>query len=177
VATVLFAYIVGSKARINSFSTWVAKGVNRIIHIVRPKHPETINIGRMREAMTDVHENYLTIRGNKGILKTSFWYALIANVCEISAIYVVFIAFGEWVNIGAVILAYAIANIAGLISVLPGGIGLYEFLMTAVMAAAGVPAGLSIPIIVMFRMISMTIQLLPGWILYHKAISGDEKDA
>jgi uncharacterized protein (TIRG00374 family) len=173
VATFVFAYIVGSKERINSFFTLLTRGLNRLIHIVRPRHPETISITRLREVLNDVHENYQAIKGNSGILRSSFWYALVANLCEIATVYIVFIAFNEWVNIGAVILAYAIANVAGLISVLPGGVGLYEFLMTAVMAAAGVPAGLSIPVIVMYRVISMGVQLLPGWFLYHQAISGD----
>lgn len=177
VATFVFGYIVGSKQRIGSFFTLLTRGLNRLIHIVRPRHPETINIGRLRESLNDVHENYQAIKGNPGILKSSFWYALVANICEIATVYIVFIAFNEWVNIGAVILAYAIANAAGLVSVLPGGVGLYEFLMTAVMAAAGVPAGLSIPVIVMYRIISMTIQLLPGWYLYHKAIIGGDDNA
>lgn len=177
VATMLFAYVVGSRERINSFMMYLTKGLNRLIHIVRPHHPETIKASKVAEAMNEVHENYMAIRGNKGILKSSFWYTLIANICEVLTVYVVFIAFGNWVNIGSVILAYAIANVAGLISVLPGGIGIYEVLMTGVMAAAGVPAGLSIPIIVMYRVISMAIQLLPGWVLYHKAINNAPENA
>jgi uncharacterized membrane protein YbhN (UPF0104 family) len=48
-----------------------------------------------------------------------------------------------WVNPGAIILAYAVANFAGLISILPAGVGIYEALMSAVLAATGIPAGVS----------------------------------
>ena len=82
-----------------------------------------------------------------------------------------YVAFGEWVNIGAIILAYAVANFAGLISVLPGGIGIYEALMTGVLAAAGIPAALSLPVTVMFRVLSTTLQIIPGYYFYHKAVS------
>ena len=64
------------------------------------------------------------IRRNLGILRMPLLYALLANVTEIMAIYVVYLAFGATVNPGAVILAYAIANFAGLVSVLPGGVSL-----------------------------------------------------
>ena len=101
-------------------------------------------------------------------------YALMANVAEILTIYVVYIAFGQWVNPGAVIIAYAIANSAGLVSVLPGGIGIYEALMTAVLASAGVPAGVSLPVTVMYRVLNMTIQLPPGYVLYHKAVQDND---
>ena len=89
-------------------------------------------------------------------------------------IYVVYIAFGHYVNIGAVIIAYAIANFAGMVSVLPGGIGIYEALMTAVLATAGVKPELSIPVTIMYRVLNMLIQLPPGYYLYHKFLSGSD---
>ena len=99
------------------------------------------------------------------------------NVTEILSIYTVFLAFGEVVNIGAIILAYGVANFAGLISVLPGGVGIYEFLMTAVLATAGVPASVSIPVIVMYRVLSTLIQVPPGYYLYQKNLSISQKQS
>jgi uncharacterized membrane protein YbhN (UPF0104 family) len=75
-----------------------------------------------------------------------------------------------------VILAYAVANLAGLVSVLPGGVGIYEALMTAVMATAGVPAGVSLPAIVMYRVVNTLIQVPPGYYLYHRALISDKTE-
>lgn len=174
VGTVGVAFIVGSKKRINSFFTYITKVANKLIHIIRPKHPETINIKRVEKLFTELHENYLVFKKKPGLLKKPLMYALLANTAEIMTIYVVYIAFGQWVNPGAVIIAYAIANFAGLISVLPGGIGIYEALMTAVLASAGVPAGVSLPVTVMYRILNMTIQLPPGYVLYHKAVQDND---
>src|SRR5438105_10621856 len=99
-----------------------------------------------------------------------FVYMTIANITEVASVYVVYIAFGKLVNVGAVILAYAVANFAGLISVLPAGIGIYEGLMTAVLAATGIPAKLSIPVTLMYRVLNMFIQLTPGYVLYQRAV-------
>lgn len=178
--TLGFMYIVGSKYRINTFFTAVTRGLNRTIKVVRPKHPETINIRRAKLVFNEVHDNYQQIKGRWVELRAPFIYALIANITEILAIYVVYVAFGEFVNIGAVILAYAVANFAGLISVLPGGIGIYEALMTAVMATAGVPAAVSLPVIVMYRVVNTVIQLPPGYYFYHRNLrrggNGPEKN-
>jgi uncharacterized protein (TIRG00374 family) len=97
-------------------------------------------------------------------------YAFLANVTEVAAVYVVYIAFGELVNIGSVILAYAIANFAGLVSVLPGGVGIYEGLMTIVLAATGIPARVSLPVTVMYRVLNTLIQIPPGYYLYERAL-------
>lgn len=175
-ATLLFVgtlgamFIVGSKRRINGFFTYITRVVNRVIKVVRPKHPETINIAKVQGLFTELHENYMELRKQPKVLRRPLVHALMANVAEVLTIYVVYIAFGEWVNPGAVIIAYAIANFAGLISVLPGGVGIYEALMTAVLASAGVPAGVSIPITITYRVLNMTLQLPPGYYFYHKAL-------
>jgi uncharacterized protein (TIRG00374 family) len=170
VSTAVFAYLIGSKVRINRFFTWLTKLLNRIIQLVRPKHPETINIGKARQAFDEFHDNYQELKTKRQELKGPFWWAFVINFTEILVIYVVYIAFGEWVNLGAIILAYAVANFAGLVSVLPGGVGIYEGLMTAVLATAGISPALSLPVTVMYRVLNTILQLPPGYYYYHQAI-------
>jgi putative heme transporter len=175
-ATLLFAgttaltFIIGSEKRIDAFFTFITKVINRIIQLVRPKYPETINVSKARETFREYHGSYKILRTNYRKLKKPLLYALAINGAEILTIYVVFVAFGQWVNPGAVIIAYAVANFAGLISVLPGGIGIYEALMTGVLAAGGVPASLSLPIIVTYRVLSISIQVIPGGYYYQRAV-------
>lgn len=177
VGTVVFAYIVGSQSRINHFFTGVTKALNKLIQIVRPKHPETISIEGARLVFNDFHKNYDQIKSNWRELRKPFWYALQINISEVLAIYIVYVAFSEFVNIGAVIMAYAVANFAGLVSVLPGGVGIYEALMTGVLASAGVPARLSLPVTVMYRVINTIIQVIPGYYFYHKTLKETKKPA
>lgn len=170
VGTVAFVLIIGSERRIAATFTSITRGLNRIIQLVRPKHPETINMLKARQVVEELHANYKVIEKHYRQLKRPFFWALIANLSEVLTVYVVYIAFGHWVNLGSVILAYSVANFAGLVSVLPGGVGVYEALMTAVLAATGVPAALSIPVTVMYRVLNMLIQLPPGYYYYHRTV-------
>lgn len=172
IGTVLMAYIIGNKDRIKAFFTSLTKGLNYLIHFVRPNHPETINVGRAQNAFLELHENYMHIRRNLYLLKKPLLFALGFSIAEVSSIYLVYLAFGTVVNPGAIIIAYAIANFAGIISVLPGGIGIYEALMTAVLVAAGVPASVSLPVTIMYRVLNMTIALPQGGWLYYRALHG-----
>ncbi len=169
VGTGIFIYIIEDRQRISTFLTFMTKALNKIIHLVRPKKPETINIAGAQKAFDEIHDSYEVIKKNWRQLKKPFLFMLVANATEVAAIYTVYIAFGELVNVGAVIMAYAVANFAGLISVLPAGIGIYEGLMTAVLAATGIPASLSIPVTLMYRVINMFIQLVPGYFFYQRA--------
>ena len=165
-ATGVFAFIIGSETRIKATFTFLTQVLNKLIHLVRPKFPETINIANVESAVLDLHENYKLIQSRYRDLKATFVWAFVANVTEVLTIYVVYLAFGEWVNIGAVILAYGVANFAGLVSIMPGGAGVYEALMTGVLAAAGVPARLSIPVTIMYRVLSTLIQVPIGYYFY-----------
>lgn len=166
-------YIIGDKARINAFFTALTKFINKIIQVIRPKHPETIKIDSVERAFTELHENYQLLRTNVSQLRNPLMFATLSNVTEVVAIWSVFYAFGEVINPGAVIIAYAVANFAGLISVLPGGIGIYEALMAGVFAAVGVPAGTSLPVILAFRVVSMGIQLPVGYFFYQRNLQDD----
>lgn len=175
VGTFVALYIVGSKSRIDNFFTSLTKGLNKVIKLIRPKHPETINIASVRKLFLEFHDNYKILRRNYIKLKMPLVYAFFSSLTEIATLYTVYIAFGDYVNFGAIIIAYAVANFAGLISIFPGGIGVYEGLMTAVLATVGVPPSESIPITVMYRVLSMAVQLPPGYYLYHKALNHNEK--
>lgn len=170
VGTLLGIYIIEDRRRINSSLLWFTRVVNRLIHFVRPKKPETFSLDSAKKSFDELHDNYMVIKTNWRQLKKPFVYMSIANITEIAALYVVYVAFGQYVNIGAVILAYAVANFAGLISVLPAGIGIYEGLMTAVLVAAGVPASVSLPVTIMYRVLMMAMQLGPGYFFYQKSL-------
>ena len=92
------------------------------------------------------------------------------NATEIATAYLAYIALGHLVNPGAVILAYAVASFAGLIAILPGGIGVYETLMIAVLASAGVPKALALSATLIYRIFCMLVFLPAGFVLYQLAL-------
>jgi putative heme transporter len=165
-AIALFAFIIGSASRIKKTFTYGTQLINKLIHAVRPRAHAAIDVKRVEASVLDLHENYKLIQSRYRDLKATFMWALVANVTEILTIYAVYLAFGEWVNIGAVILAYGVANFAGLVSIMPGGAGVYEALMTGVLVAAGVPARLSLPVTVMYRVLSTLLQVPIGYYFY-----------
>ena len=165
------AYIISSKTRIRAFIKSLTLVVNKTIHIIRPEYPETISLKRVEKLGNEMHENYRLLKAKLPQLRTPLFYLMLANITELATIYVVYIAYGQYVNPGAVIIAYALANFAGLVAVLPGGIGIYEGLMAAVLVSAGVPAGLAISVTVMYRVINLALSLPVGYYFYHKAIN------
>ena len=166
----LLIYVISSASRIRAFTAFLPRAVNKILNAFKRVKKPTINIERIERLFSDLHEDYLYVRTNWKELKKPFKWTMLMNLTEISTIFVVYLAFGTLVNPGAIIISYAVANIAGLVAVLPGGVGIYEGLMTAVMASAGVPRALALSATLVYRVLNMIIFLPIGFILYQIAL-------
>lgn len=176
IGTVGFVAIIGSEKRIHATFNGITRIINRLLRFVSRGNADAISTDRAERIVKDLHVSYKTIESRYTELKSPLAWALVVNLSAILSIYAVYLAFGSWVNLGAIIVAYSVANFAGLISVLPGGAGIYEALMIGVLAAGGIPAKLSLPVTVMYRVLSTLIQLPPGYYLYHRAVHRTGQD-
>lgn len=169
--TGVLIFVVGTKHRIDAFTKRTTMGLNKFIHIFRRKHPETIKLDKVRKMFLELHDDYTQVRGNlKGMIPVFKW-AILTNLAEASLLYIAFLAHGQWVNPGAVLIALVVANLVGLIAILPGGVGLYEPLMTAVLISGGIPAALALSATLVYRVISLLTSLITGYFLYHRALN------
>lgn len=180
--TILFTmittiYVIGSPRRITVVARKLTELINKIIHIFRPTKPEAINLERVEQTFHELHEDYVLIRSDFKTMRYAILWAFIANGAEFATIYVVFLAHGVWVNLGAVIIAYAVATTAGMIAILPGGLGLYEPLMAALLLSGGVAADLAVSATLVYRVCSLLIALGSGYVLYHLALNRNARSS
>jgi len=166
----LLIYLISSQKRVMSFSAVLPRLVNRIVRTLRRNKKETIDVARVERLFSDLSDDYQHVRRNWKQLKQPFIWTMLMNFTELATIFVVYLAFGSVVNPGAIIIAYAVANLAGLISVLPGGVGVYEGLMTAVLTSAGVPKALAISATLVYRITNMVLFLPVGFVFYQIAL-------
>ena len=174
VGMIVFVYLIGSKQRINSFVSWLPKAINKTVQVLHYRsNKELISMRKVERVLGEIHAGYRRIYKNWPLLKKPFLYALANNFFELLTIYLVFLAFGEAVNPGAVILAYAVANFAGLVAISPGGIGVYEFLMAATLISTGVIVSddVAIAATLTYRVINLLIFVPAGLFLYYQAIN------
>ncbi|CAN5385144.1 lysylphosphatidylglycerol synthase transmembrane domain-containing protein [soil metagenome] len=167
---IIGTYIISDEGRIKAFTGWLPKALNRIIGVFRRHKKETINIGKLETMMEDLHRDYTLLSQDWRSLKKPLIWALLINVTDVATIYAVYMAFGSLINPGALIIAYAVANFAGLVAILPGGVGIYEGLMTATLTSAGVDKALALSATVVYRVLNMLYALPIGYYLYQRAL-------
>jgi uncharacterized protein (TIRG00374 family) len=171
VGSLLALYIISSPSRIRAFMLWLPKAINYVARLLHArKTREILNIARIERGLDQLHADYKVIRKDVGKLRKAFFWAFMNNVTEMLVIYMAFVAYGHWINPGALILAYAVANFAGLVSLF-GGAGVYEFLMTSIMASAGVPAALALSATLLYRVVNMTVFIPLGYGFYRNFLA------
>lgn len=169
-------YIVSEESRIKQFTAALPKLINNIVKVFHSKKKQTIDIARVEALFGDIHRDYVHVRRNWKDLRFPFFWTMLMNLTEIATIFVVYLSFAELVNPGAIIIAYAVANVAGLVAILPGGVGVYEGLMTGVMASAGINQALALSATVVYRVVNMGLFLPVGYILYSRALASGEQE-
>lgn len=164
-------FVVGKESRINGFVDFLTLWLNRMVRMVRRKKHKEISLKDLRNVFLELHEDYTLVRGNlKGMIPVLIW-SFLTNLAEAAVLYIAFLAHGAWVNPGAVIIALIVANTLGLVAILPGGIGIYEPLMTAVLLAGGIPGALALSATLVYRVITLLVSLATGYFLYNRALN------
>ena len=168
--TIVGVFIISKSSRIKAFVSWLPRAVNWTLRMMKISRRAVIDIEKVENTLEDLHQNYIVLRRDMKLIRRLMLWALLINVFEVATIYMVYVAFGSLINPGALIIAYAVANFAGLVAVLPGGVGIYEGLMTATLASAGVPQALALSATVIYRVLSMLVFLPIGYFYYHRAL-------
>ncbi len=146
---------------------FVARG-NRLLKRFSKRKKRQIEAAKLDTFFDEFYEGYNLFLKNPWQWRKPLLYTLLCNIAEISTVYVVFFAFGNFVNYGAVIVAYLIANVISLASLFAGGIGFYEAAMVATMVALGLPLTTSLSVVLVYRVLNFWLFLPVGWYYYRK---------
>lgn len=77
-------------------------------------------------------------------------------------------AFGGEVSFAALAVVYVTGNTVGTAVPTPGGLGAVEAALTAGLGAAGLGAGIAVPAVLLFRLLTFWLPIIPGWLAWNR---------
>jgi uncharacterized protein (TIRG00374 family) len=173
-ALLLFAlsiYIIGSKRRLETFSDWLTKTVNRVVSFfTRGRKKDTLKKATIEPFFVQLHDDFNQIRADKRILIKPFIWGLVMNTCDVALLSIAFVSLGFWVNPATLFVAFGISGAASIISVTPGGAGVYETIMITFLASAGVHPVEAIAGTLLARVSLLLGTIVFGYIFYQLTI-------
>lgn len=170
-AAVLGVYVIGSTKHLTSFSGWITRTANRFVNKVsRGKKPQILSLEKVIHFFMELHQDFVAIRKDKRILIVPTIWAVLANIADVILILIAFVALGTWVDPAVLFVAFGVAGLASAVSVTPGGAGIYEAVMIAFLATAGVTAEVAIAGTLLARVTLLLGTILFGYIFYQATI-------
>lgn len=125
---------------------------------------------RLRTVWSDFAERglprLLDVLGDPRKLATAVGGILLQSLGLIACFYAALLAVGETVNFAGLAVVQLVGNTLGMAVPTPGGLGAVEAALTAGVSTLGVPSTVAVTGVLVFRIISFWLPILPGWILW-----------
>lgn len=146
------------------------KLIDRIVMRFRPGKPILIGPERAQRLLDEFHDGYDFVVKERRHLVAPFMYALLSNVMEVTTLTLIFVALGADINVGKIIIAYAVANTAGAVSLIPGDVGVYEVALVATLSGIGLTVPVALSATLLYRVVNKAISLPIGFYCYSRLI-------
>ncbi|MCD7781778.1 MAG: UPF0104 family protein [Methanosphaera sp.] len=106
------------------------------------------------EVLIGFQENITFLLKNKSVFIKAMIIAFADWILEILRVYVIFLAFGVHVSVPMVAAVFLLSTLAGMIPLLPGGVGIVDGIMIIIYSMAGVTTFISTAVTLIERLIS-----------------------
>ncbi len=144
---------------------WATRPINAVLHVIKR---DALSRERLQRFFDDFYGSISHMRANRGsVLKPIMW-TFAGLFFEVASVYIVFVAFGQFVNPGVVIAGYSLALLFSMASFFTAGVGVYEATMVATFVALGQPLGLSLSVTLVYRTIALWLFLPVGLYFYKR---------
>ena len=171
-ATILAIWLIKSRPRLERFSNWVTKKANQIVSFfTRGKKKDAVDREVVGGFFVGLHDDFLAIRKDRRILIKPYIWATIANMLDVTLLWIAFWSLGFAVDPALLFVAFGVASIASAVSVTPGGAGVYETIMVTFLAASGVPPDVAIAGTLLARVTLLTGTIMFGYLFYQMTIA------
>jgi uncharacterized protein (TIRG00374 family) len=133
----------------------------RLVHAIIGALGRLPRIGALTDKFLQLYESAAQLLGPGPLLVGNF-YALLGWFCECMGFWLVLDALGSAIPIGFAAFAYALATIAGALTMLPGGIGLTEGSLTGLLVTRSVPAATAVAATFVIRLCTLWFAVVVG---------------
>jgi glycosyltransferase 2 family protein len=108
----------------------------------------------------------LDVLGNPRKLAQAVGGILLQTAAFVVCFEACLLALGTQAPVAALAVVYLAGNTVGTAVPTPGGLGAVEAALTAGLTAMGIPAAVAVPGVLLFRVVSFWIPIVPGWIAW-----------
>ena len=158
VVMALFAALIASLMRGHQSAE---RAVRRVASKVK-----WLNEDRMGELVRRLARRLQELLSDRKLLRQLVGWAVLNWLLDAAALWVFLRAFHMTVRPDTLLVAFCLANVAAAIPITPGGLGVFEFTLVAVLGLGGVPTAVAVVGVTAYRFVQWLLPIPVGAICY-----------
>jgi uncharacterized protein (TIRG00374 family) len=159
ILTLLLIYYISIKP--SATKTLLNWGIRIILFFRKKWNPQNFNV-RAEELLGRFHVGIKELRANPKALVKPIIYATLSFVCEVSVIFLTFVALGYPVPVDKVLIVFTLTGTLQTVGVT--FFGFPELIMSVTFSALGIPAALSVSVTLLTRVVSLWFRLVVSYV-------------
>lgn len=148
--------------------------INNVLNLFRRKKRTTVRTGTIAGAMHDFHDGFVFIKSHGLKILKPQAFMFLNTMFELAIVYTAFQAVGGEINVGILFISFIAAQIAGVVSIIPGDVGVHEGVMILMLSSLGVDESIAISATLLYRLFNKAIYLPVGFFFYVKLLKPAE---
>jgi len=145
--------------KVSDIVNWFGKKILR-----RPK--ELMDSKKLISSLKDFYDGTNKMKENKMQFLNPFLIMSLSAASQIAVVYFSFVALGAQTNLGIIIFAFTFANFFGVLSVIPGDVGVHEGAMISALTIMEVDFSVATAATLIYRVFNKFIMVAIGFFFY-----------
>ena len=161
-------WLLNNKHWSHRIAQFFRRGINRVGGWFNK--PDILSKKAANDMVDQFHEGVVFLNKNRLQMIGPFTMMTLSVLAELAIVFVSLKAVGAEVAFAAVFASFVAANVAGVVSVIPGDVGVHEAAMGAMLLAFGVETPIAISAILLYRVFNKIIFLPIGFYFYQSLL-------
>lgn len=164
--TFMLILALGNQRLVDGMVSGILRFLNRLISLFTKGKGKPVTVSPERGFLKEFHDGitFLKSQGHKVI--KPYIFMQLSTLAEVTIVVLAFWVLGVPVEPGIVLLAFTAANVVGVVSIVPGDVGIHELTVVTVLSYVGVEQSAAIAGTLLYRVFNKLIIMAIGFIFY-----------
>jgi len=168
-------WTISKRERVDKYLGAIGRGIDWLSRKFR-SGKEVFGEKLIKRTANEFYDGFALFQGDLRKLFAPIGLMTFSTILNVAVVYFSFVAIGYDLNPGAIIFSFAVANAAGIFSIVPGDFGVHEATMVLMLTLTGSPVAEAISATLLYRVFVKFVFLPINFTLYSKMIAGKVDD-
>ena len=157
---------ISKQKLVDSAVAVVLRFINRVVAVFTRGRAKPITVSPKSGFLKEFHDGVTFLRSQGHKVIKPYLFMQLSTLAEVGIVVIAFWVLGVTINPGILLLAFTAANVVGVVSIIPGDVGVHELTVITVLSYVGVDQSTAIAGTLLYRVFNKIVIMGVGFTFY-----------